>query len=107
MASSVKIATGGPSRPRSATSAPAAPPKREPNTTEKLTTFGPGRNCATEKASLNSCAVIHCFCSTSIRRAQGKTPPKPETETVAKATNNSGSVGRPGEDKAASGGSDM
>src|SRR5262245_36262394 len=85
--------SGGPIRPASATAAPGAPAKREPNTTEKLTTFGPGRNCDNANASLNSSAVIQCFCSTIIRRAHGKAPPKPETDTTTKARNNSESAG--------------
>src|SRR5215470_6170681 len=86
--------SGGPIRPASATAAPGAPAKREPNTTEKLTTFGPGRNCDSANASLNSSAVIQCFCSTIIRRAHGRAPPKPEIDTTTKAPNNSESEGR-------------
>src|SRR5690242_13729226 len=85
--------SGGPIRPARATAAPAAPPKREPKTTEKFTTLGPGRNCESAKASLNSSAVIQPFCSTIFRRAQGKAPPKPDTETIAKARKSSPSVG--------------
>src|SRR5262245_56040952 len=43
-ASTVTMINGGPMSPASATAAPVAPPKREPNTTEKFTTLGPGRN---------------------------------------------------------------
>src|SRR5476651_1020237 len=88
------MTSGGPIKPASATAAPAAPPKREPNTTEKFTTFGPGRNCESAKASLNSSDVIQHFCSTILRRAQGSVPPKPDTETTAKARNSSDSDGR-------------
>ena len=49
---------GGPIRPASATAAPGAPPKRDPKTTEKFTTLGPGRNCDCAKASLNSSAAL-------------------------------------------------
>ena len=94
------MASGGPSRPASATAAPATPPKRDPNTTEKLITLGPGRNCERAKVSLNSSVVIQRFCSTMARRAQGNTPPKPETDMSAKARNSSESEGR----KAADGG---
>src|SRR5262245_20017858 len=90
----VTIISGGPIRPASATAAPGAPPKREPKTTEKFTTLGPGRNCESAKASLNSSAVIQCFCSTILRRAHGNAPPKPETDTTTKARNNSESEGR-------------
>src|SRR5262249_55984266 len=90
----VTMASGGPISPASATAAPGAPPKREPNTTEKFTTFGPGRNCDKAKASLNSSAVIQPFCSTILRRAHGKVPPKPEIETITKETNNSDRGGR-------------
>src|SRR6476660_7244145 len=85
---------GGTIRPARATAAPGAPPKREPNTTEKFTTFGPGRNCESAKASLNSSAVIQCFCSTILRRAHGSAPPNPEMETTTKAENSSGRDGR-------------
>src|SRR5512135_1481850 len=88
------MTNGGPIRPASAMAAPAAPPKREPNTTEKFTTFGPGRNCESAKASLNSSAVIQRRCSTIIRRAQGSAPPKPEMETMTKARNSSDNEGR-------------
>ena len=73
--------------------APPTPPKREPNTTEKLTRFGPGRNCDSEKVSLNSSAVIHFCFSTIIRRAQGSAPPNPEMDDRAKPRNSSNSVG--------------
>src|SRR5258708_35675224 len=86
--------SGGPIRPASATAAPGAPQNRETNTTEKFTTLGPGRNCESAKASLNSSAVIQPFCSTIIRRAQGKAPPKPEIETMTNARKSSGSEGR-------------
>src|SRR5215470_17056404 len=86
--------SGGPIRPASATAAPGAPPKREPNTTEKLTTFGPGRNCESAKASLNSSEVIQRRSSTIIRRAQGSAPPNPEMETITKARKSSESLGR-------------
>ena len=87
------ITSGGPISPASATAAPRAPPKRKPNTTEKFTTFGPGRNCDSAKASLNSSAVIQRFCSTIIRRAHGSAPPKPESDTMTKARNSSESEG--------------
>src|SRR5471030_304292 len=90
------MTSGGPIKPASATAAPRAPPKRAPNTTEKFTTFGPGRNCESAKVSLNSCVVIQCLRSTIMRRAQGSAPPKPDIETTAKARNNSVSVGRSG-----------
>src|SRR6266568_3463337 len=87
------IASGGPSRPASATAAPDGPAKRAPNTTEKLITFGPGRNCESAKASLNSSALIQPLRSTIIRRAHGSAPPKPDSETMAKAQNSSDSDG--------------
>src|SRR5262245_6866244 len=90
----VTMISGGPIRPASATAAPGAPPKRDPKTTEKLTTLGPGRNCDRAKASLNSSAVIHRRCSTIIRRAHGSAPPKPEIETMTNARNSSDKVGR-------------
>src|SRR6516164_2335092 len=85
---------GGPIKPARATAAPDAPAKREPNTTEKFTTFGPGKNCDSANASLNSSAVIQCFCSTIMRRAHGKAPPKPEMDTTTKARNSSDRDGR-------------
>src|SRR5579872_6631632 len=86
--------SGGPINPARATAAPGAPPKREPKTTEKFTTFGPGRNCESAKASLNSSAVIQPFCSTILRRAHGKAPPKPEIDTTTNARKSSESEGR-------------
>src|SRR5262249_29641126 len=86
--------SGGPIRPATATAAPGAPAKREPNTTEELNALGPGRKCDSANASLNSSAVIQCFCSTIIRRAHGNAPPKPETDTMTKARNSSESAGR-------------
>jgi hypothetical protein len=52
---------------------------------------------------LNSSAVIQRRCSTIMRRAQGSAPPKPDTETITKALNNSPSDGRT--DEADNGGS--
>src|SRR6476646_1307437 len=86
--------SGGPSSPASATAAPAAPPKRCPNTTEKLITFGPGKNCDSANTSLNSSAVIQPRLSTIMRRAQGSAPPKPDSETCTKARKSSLSEGR-------------
>src|SRR6185437_2385721 len=89
----VTITTGGPSKPAMATAAPRGPPKRCPKTTEKFTTFGPGRNCASENASLNSSAVIQRRRSTIIRRAHGNAPPKPEIETPTNEMKSSDSDG--------------
>src|SRR5262245_39083683 len=90
----VTMISGGPIKPASATAAPGAPPKRDPKTTEKLTTLGPGKNWDRAKASLNSSAVIHRRCSTIIRRAHGSAPPKPEIEIMTNARNSSARVGR-------------
>src|SRR6516225_6995299 len=94
MARMVTMIRGGPISPASATAAPGAPPKREPNTTEKFTTFGPGRNWESANASLNSSDVIQRRCSTIIRRAHGSAPPNPEMETITKARKSSESLGR-------------
>ena len=80
---------GGPSTPISASAAPGAPPMREPNTTAKLTMFGPGRNWQSENAALNSSAVTQRRSSTTMRRANGNTPPKPEIDATAKARKSS------------------
>ena len=93
--------------PASATAAPAAPPKREPNTTEKLTTLGPGRNWDSANASLNSSAVIHPRWSTIMRRAHGSAPPNPEMETTTKARNSSSREGRAATDRDGATESDM
>src|SRR5580692_9477937 len=66
---------------------PARPRKREPNTKERLTMFGPGRKWQSAKVSLNSSAVIHLCSSTMPRRAQTNTPPKPASDILANATN--------------------
>src|SRR3546814_5284141 len=42
---------------------------------------GAGRNCATLSSSVNSSGVSQRFCSTSMRRANGRTPPKPDRPT--------------------------
>src|SRR3569833_2855753 len=90
------ITSGGSIRPKKAAAAPATPPKRAPNTTEKLTTFGPGRNCASANASLNSCVFIQRFCSTIMRRAQGSAAPKPDSATLTKEMNSSARPGAAG-----------
>src|ERR1700757_3720410 len=90
------MSNGGPSRAATAVIAPATPPKRAPNTTEKLIVFGPGRNCDSAKVSLNSCAVIQPLRSTIIRRDHGSAPPNDASDTAAKARNNSDRVGRTG-----------
>src|SRR6476646_4337268 len=55
--------------------------------------FGPGRKWHSAKVSLNSSAVIQRCWSTMPRRAQTRTPPKPASDILAKATN---SANRPG-----------
>src|SRR5713226_676730 len=87
------MTNGGPINPTSATAAPTGPRMRRPNTTERLTTFGPGRNWHSAYASLNSAGVIHLRSSTSIRRDHARTPPKPQSEIRAKATKSSTRVG--------------
>src|SRR3954454_19457851 len=89
----VAITAGGPTSPAKAATPPATPRKREPNTTDKLTMFGPGRKWHSAKVSLNSSAVIQRCWSTIPRRAQTKTPPKPASDILAKAANSSS---RPG-----------
>src|SRR6476619_5244990 len=89
----VAITIGGPTSPAKAAIPPAMPRKREPNTTDKLTMFGPGRKWHSAKVSLNSSAVIQRCWSTMPRRAQTRTPPKPASDILAKATN---SANRPG-----------
>src|SRR6187549_3098048 len=94
----VMMMSGGPISPSKATAAPGAPPKRVPNTTEKLIMLAPGRNCDSENASLNSSGVIHLRRSTIRRRDHGSAPPKATTDSPAKARNNSSSFGRVGGD---------
>src|ERR1700730_11345223 len=89
----VAITIGGPTSPAKAAIPPAMPRKREPNTTDKLTMFGPGRKWHSAKVSLNSSAVIQRCWSTMPRRAQYKTPPKPAVDILANATNSSTSPG--------------
>src|ERR1700760_1074667 len=81
------IRVGGPTSPENAAMAPASPRKREPNTKVRLTMLGPGRKWHSAKVSLNSSAVIHLCWSTMLRRAHTKTPPKPASDILAKATN--------------------
>ena len=85
---------GGPIRPAKAAHPPAKPPKREPNTKERLTILGPGRIWQSAKVSLNSSAVIQRCWSTMLRRAQASTPPKPASDILAKARNSSIRPGR-------------
>src|SRR5229473_5834410 len=67
---------------------------RAPNTAQRLTMLGPGRNWHNARRSLNSCAVIQPLVSTSIRRAHANTPPKLDIETPAKARHNAAMDGR-------------
>src|SRR6266702_1604594 len=85
----VAITIGGPTSPAKAAMPPAMPRNREPNTTDRLTMFGPGRKWHSAKVSLNSSAVIQRCWSTMPRRAQTSTPPKPASDILANATNNS------------------
>src|SRR5436190_4073302 len=91
---------GGPIRPAKAAHPPAKPPKREPNTKDRLTMLGPGRTWQSANVSLNSSAVIQRCWSTILRRAHPSTPPKPDSDIFAKARNSSmrlgGSVGTDG-----------
>jgi hypothetical protein len=85
---------GGPSSPATAAKAPSGPRMRAPNITAKLTMLPPGRKAHSAKASLNCSAVNQRRRSTMIRRVQASTPPKPHSEIVAKARNNSAMFGR-------------
>src|SRR5215212_3716204 len=89
----VAITIGGPTSPVKAAMPPAMPRKREPNTTDRLTMFGPGRKWHSAKVSLNSSAVIQRCWSTMPRRAQTSTPPKPASDILANARNSSSSPG--------------
>src|SRR5690349_21578529 len=84
---------GGPRSPASAASAPSGPRMRAPKIIQKLTMLPPGRKAHSAKASLNCSAVSHPRRSTMIRRAQAKTPPKPDSEIAAKAKNSSAMLG--------------
>jgi hypothetical protein len=66
---------------------------REPKITAKLTMLPPGRKAHSAKALLNSSAVNQRRRSTMMRRAQAKTPPKPDSEIAAKAKNSSAMLG--------------
>src|SRR3954453_1773216 len=92
-ARTVAITIGGPTSPANAAKPPATPRNRDPNTTDRLTMFGPGRKWHSAKVSLNSSAVIQRCWSTMPRRAQTSTPPKPAKDILANATNSSS---RPG-----------
>src|ERR1700760_2192206 len=84
---------GGPTRPQKAAMPPGMPRKREPNTTDRLTMFGPGRKWQSANVSLNSSAVIQRRSSTRPRRAKASTPPKPASDIRANAKNNAITVG--------------
>src|SRR5215831_9945326 len=68
--------------------------------TETLTMFGPGRNCDSESTSRNSASVSQRRSSTIIRRANGMTPPKPDTPTLRKPKNSSPRLRRATDDVA-------
>ena len=76
-------------RPATAAKAPLAPPKREPIHTARLTIFGPGTIWQIPTMELNSSDVRILSCSTSVRRAHGRTPPKPDIPILLKLMNNS------------------
>src|SRR6266478_2194599 len=86
--------TDGPSSPTRQASAPGMPRIRLPNTAQRLTMLGPGRNWHNARRSLNSSAVIQPLFSTSIRRAHANTPPKLDIDTPAKVRHNSTMEGR-------------
>src|SRR5574343_1398039 len=88
------MASGPASRPTGATMAPDSPRNRLPTTTARLTTFGPGRNWQRPSWALNSSAAIQRFSSTSMRRAKGSTPPKPDRPTEEKAKKSARRSGR-------------
>src|SRR5665213_346906 len=79
--------------PRKAAAEPARPRKRAPTAIERLTMLGPGRNWQSANVSRNSRSDSQCVSSTSLRRAQGSTPPKATAETIMKLKNSSRSVG--------------
>src|SRR5205814_9093459 len=72
--------------PTLAAIAPATPWKRRPMMIETLTMFGPGRNCESDSTSRNSSSLSQRRRSTIMRRAKGKTPPKPESPILRKPT---------------------
>ncbi len=76
---------GAATSPVRLTTAPLAPAKREPTTIETLTMLGPGSDWQRDRVSVNSSSVSQALRSTSIRRAQGSTPPKPARAIDRKA----------------------
>jgi hypothetical protein len=87
---------GGPTSPAKAAMPPMMPRKRDPNTTDRLTTFGPGRKWQSAKVSLNSSAVIQRCSSTMPHRANASTPPNPASDIFANAKNSARTLGRGG-----------
>src|SRR5258708_20113021 len=81
------MATAAAIKPTPAAKPPLRPAKREPTTTDRLTMLGPGRVWHRGSVSLKAFSVSHARLSTSIRRANGNTPPKPESPTERKAWN--------------------
>jgi hypothetical protein len=49
------------------------------------TMFGPGMNWQRLTMSANSCSLNQRRCSTAMRRAKARPPPKPQSETVRSA----------------------
>src|SRR5438128_10323579 len=80
-------------RPTLAASDPNGPRKRLPTMMATLMMLGPGRNCERESTSVNSRSLSHRCSSTSMRRANGSTPPKPWIPTCMNPTNNARRVG--------------
>ena len=80
------------SNPAHAASAPAAPWKRRPTMTETLTMLGPGRNCDSDNTSRNSSSESQRCCSTSMRRANGMTPPNPDNPILRNPTNSAAAL---------------
>ena len=73
--------------PSAAATDPDGPRKRLPTMIDRLTMFGPGRNCDSDSTSMNSRSLSQRRCSTSMRRANGNTPPNPCMPTIRKPRN--------------------
>ena len=88
-ASASTPSVGSTRMPASAAIAPGTPNCRPPNISDRFTTLGPGRICATAQSSTNWALVIQRFFSTSSRCTTASTPPKPCRASQLKDQNRS------------------
>ena len=75
------------SQPEKAGKRPLDPGVSRSDHDREMTMFGPGSDWHSDRVSVKSSSVIQPLRSTSIRRANGSTPPNPDNPTPRKARN--------------------